>query len=228
MNEIYETKNQANDVITPTPRTTLKRIAVRGSFDRATIHRILDEALVCHVSVALDGKPASIPMAYARMGDRLIVHGSTANRVMRALRDGAEACVVVTLVDGLVLARSAFHHSVNYRCVVLYAKAVELTDPVEKMKALEALVEHVVPGRWRDVRIPSDKEIVRTLMLALPIVEASAKVRDGGPLDDQADYGLPIWAGTIPLRTVPDAPVVDPLETEARPVPAYATAYRRA
>jgi len=211
----------------PTERTTLKRIAMRGCYERATIHAILDEGLVCHVSFVLGGKPASVPMAYARIGDRLYLHGSTANRMMRALRDGSEACVTVTLLDGLVLARSAFHHSVNFRCVVLYAQASEVTDPVEKMAALEATIEHIARGRWEDVRKPSREELLRTMILSMPIVEASAKIRTDGPLDEQADYGLPIWAGTIPLTSVAGAPIDDPLEPERRPVPVYASAYRR-
>jgi hypothetical protein len=226
-----EARSQAGSVeaerLEPTERTTLKRVAMRGCYERETIRAILDEGLVCHVSFVIDGKPASIPMAYARIGERLYLHGSTANRMMRALRDGSEACVTVTLLDGLVLARSAFHHSVNFRCVVLYARASEVTDPVEKMAALEATIEHVAAGRWNDVRKPSREELLRTMILSMPIAEASAKIRTDGPLDEQQDYGLPIWAGTIPLTSVAEAPIDDPLETERQPVPAYAREYRR-
>lgn len=221
-----ETVREA-ETIPPTERTRLRRRATRGHYERETVYAILDEGLVCHVAFVLDGKPASVPMAYARLGDRLVLHGSTANRMLRALRDASEACVTVTLLDGLVLARSAFHHSVNYRSVILYAKATEVTDPVEKMAALEATVEHTVPGRWRDVRRPSAEEVVQTMILSLPINEASAKMRDGGPIDEREDYGLPVWAGTIPLATVYGAPVVDPREAAPLPAPEYVAGYRR-
>jgi nitroimidazol reductase NimA-like FMN-containing flavoprotein (pyridoxamine 5'-phosphate oxidase superfamily) len=154
--------NESGPCLAVTERTTLKRVAGRGSHDRATIHAILDEGLVCTVSFLLDGAPAAIPMAYCRVEDTLYLHGSTANRMMRALRDGSETCVTVTLLDGLVLARSAFHHSVNFRCVVLYASAREVSDPAEKLAALEATVNHVVPGRWPDVRPPNQEELLRT------------------------------------------------------------------
>ena len=217
----------APDSFTPTPRTTLKRLRARGSYDRATVHAILDEGLVCHVAFVMDGEPFMIPTAYARIGDWLYLHGSTANRTFRALADGSPACITVTLLDGLVLARSAFHHSVNYRCVILFGCGQEVTDTDEHARALEAVVEHVVPGRWADVRWPDRKETLQTLVVRFPISEASAKVRTGDPLDDEQDYALDVWAGVIPLTLQPGAPVPDAKMKTAMPPPAYATSYRR-
>lgn len=211
----------------PTPRTQLKRRAPRGRFDRATIDAILDEGLVCHVGFAHEGYVTVLPTAYARHEDSLYVHGSTANRMFRALRVGAEACVTVTLLDGVVLARSAFHHSMNYRCVVLYGQAREVTDGNEKLEAMRYLLDHVAPGRWDDVRPPSAVELKQTLVLAFPIDEASAKIRSGPPIDDEEDMGLPCWAGEVPLRLVAGAPVVAPDMTVEAPEPPYATRYRR-
>lgn len=211
----------------PTPRTTLKRLAGRGSYDRAVVHAILDEALVCHVAFARDGQPFVIPMVYAREGDALYLHGSTANRVLRALIGGAEACVTVTLIDGLVMARSAFHHSVNYRSVVLYGAAEEVTDAAERALAMRALIEHVAHGRWDDIRQPGGEELLRTLVVRLPITEASAKLRSGPPLDDEEDYALPIWAGVIPLRLVAGVVQNDPRLPAQIPTPAYVIDYTR-
>ncbi|MFQ5352061.1 MAG: pyridoxamine 5'-phosphate oxidase family protein [Candidatus Binatia bacterium] len=215
------------DTIAVTERTTLHRGKNRGSYDRATIYAVLDEAFICNLSCVIDGRPVAIPMAFSRVGDSLILHGSTANRVMRALRDGAEACVTITLVDGLGLARSAFHHSVNYRSVVVYARAREIADPDEKLAALRSTVEHIVPGRWNDVRHPNDEEFLRTMILALPLTEASAKSRSGAPIDDPDDYALAIWAGEIPLRQVSLEPLSDPAMDSPTPVPSYASHYRR-
>ena len=195
--------------ITPTERTRLRRRPARASYDRALVDALLDEALVCHVGFVVDGQPYVIPTIHARAGDRLYVHGSAASRMLRTLAGGVELCVTVTLVDGLVLARSAFHHSLNYRSVVILGTAVPVTDPAEKLAALERVVEHVVPGRWREVRPPTTQELQATLVLALPIAEASAKIRTGPPLDDEADYALPAWAGEIPLRLTPLTPVPD-------------------
>lgn len=197
----------------PSPRTRLKRGAPRARYAPEDVRAILAEGLYCHVGVVHDGHPAIIPTAYAVVDDALCIHGSTANRVLRGLRDGAEACVTVTLLDGLVLARSAFHHSVNYRSVVLYGRAHEITEPEAKRRALAALVDHVVPGRSAVARPPNREELLRTLVLALPLAEASAKVRTGPPVDDEADHALAVWAGEIPLRTVASAPVADPRTT---------------
>jgi hypothetical protein len=194
----------------PSERTRVKRRAQRGVYDPAVIRGILDEGLVCHLGFTVDGQPFVIPTTYGRVGDTLYVHGSAANRTLRSLRSGIEACVTVTLIDGLVMARSAFHHSMNYRSVVVFGRATEVTDPGEKVEALRAIVEHVVPGRWGEVRGPSEKELQATLVLALPLEEASAKVRTGGPLDEPQDMTLPVWAGELPLRLAVLSPVDDP------------------
>lgn len=191
-----------------TDRTKVRRLPKRGHYDRETIHAILDEALICHVGFVVDGAPVVIPTIHWREGDTLYVHGSAASRMLRSLKGGVEACVTVTLVDGLVLARSAFHHSMNYRSVVVFGKAREVTGE-EKGSALEGLVEHVVRGRSRDVRPPNEIELKQTLVLALPLEEASAKIRTGGPVDDEEDYAMPIWAGVVPLKLTPGQPIAD-------------------
>ena len=211
----------------PTPRTTLRRLPARGHFDRATVNAILDEALVCHVGFVSDGQPFVIPTIHARVGDHVFVHGSAASRMLKTLQGGLPVCLTVTLVDGLVLARSAFHHSMNYRSVVVLGDAEAVTDNGEKWDALHAIVEHVAPGRWSEVREPSAKELAGTLVLRLPIEEASAKVRTGPPLDDEEDYALECWAGVLPLRLTPGAPVPDPRMPEGRPLPASVTGYAR-
>jgi uncharacterized protein len=208
-----------------TERTTVRRLSNRGHYDRETVHAILDEALICHVGFVVEGRPVVIPTIHWREDDTLYIHGSVASRMLRSLKDGVECCVTVTLLDGLVLARSAFHHSVNYRSVVVFGTAREVTDREEKVKTLEALVEHVVRGRSKDVRQPNESELRVTTVLALPIDEASAKVRTGGPVDDDEDYALPVWAGVIPLRLTPEAPIVD--ERVSVETPAYAARYRR-
>jgi len=211
----------------PTPRTTLRRLPARGHFDRATVNAILDEALVCHVGFVSDGQPFVIPTIHARVGDHVFVHGSAASRMLKTLQGGLPVCLTVTLVDGLVLARSAFHHSMNYRSVVVLGDAEAVTDNGEKWDALHAIVEHVAPGRWSEVREPSAKELAGTLVLRLPIEEASAKVRTGPPLDDEEDYALECWAGVLPLRLTPGTPVPDPRMPEGRPLPASVTGYAR-
>lgn len=211
--------------IAPTDRTRVRRLPARGAYDRDTIHAILDEALICHVGFVVEGSPVVIPTIHWRDGDRLYLHGSAASRMLRSLRDGVEACVTVTLLDGLVLARSAFHHSMNYRSVVVFGTARVVDSEEEKVRALEALVEHVVRGRSRDVRAPNESELRQTLVLSLPIDEASAKIRAGGPSDDEEDYALPIWAGVIPLALTPSAPIVD--RDVKVGVPEYASEYRR-
>ena len=212
-------------VLEQTPRTTLKRLPKRGTFDRETIYSILDEALLCHVGFAVNGSPVVIPTIHWRQEDKLYFHGSAASRMLRSLRDGVEACVTVTLLDGLVLARSAFHHSMNYRSVVVFGTAYEVVDREEKLRALDALVEHVMRGRSANVRSPNESELRQTLLLALPIEEASAKIRTGPPLDDDEDYALPVWAGVLPCALTFGAPVTD--ERSVADVPEYVTAYAR-
>jgi uncharacterized protein len=215
------------DKLAPTGRTTLKRLPKRGSYERRLIYQILDEGFVCHVGFAVDGRPFVIPTGYARVGDTLYIHGSAASRMLRALEGGVEACVTVTLIDGLVLARSAFHHSMNYRSVVVFGRASAVEEAREKLEALRAFSEHMIPGRWAEVRGPNEGELKATLVLRLPLVEASAKVRTGPPLDDEEDYRLPVWAGELPLRLTAGAPVADArLDGEVEP-PAYARNYSR-
>ena len=210
-----------------TARTTLKRLPQRGSYDRELIDQILDEGFVCHVGFTVDGQPFVIPTGYARVGDKLFVHGSQASRMLRSLGKGIEICLTVTLIDGLVLARSAFHHSMNYRAVVVFGRATMIDDPLDKIVALRALSEHMIPGRWDDVREPSEREAQLTTVLSLSLNEASAKVRTGPPLDDEEDYELPIWAGVIPLRMVADAPIGDTRLPTNIDAPRYALDYER-
>jgi len=195
--------------IAVTDRTRVRRLSNRASYDVATIHAILDEALICHIGFAVEVRPVVIPTIHWRDGDRLYVHGSAASHMLRSLKGGVEACVTVTLLDGLVMARSAFHHSMNYRSVVVFGTAVEVTDREEKRRALERLVEHIAPGRSAEVRAPNESELRQTLVLSLPIEEASAKIRTGPPIDDDEDYALPVWAGVIPLRLERGEPVTD-------------------
>ena len=211
----------------PSERTQVKRHPERGVYDRGTIDAILDEALICHVAYVEDGHPAVIPTIHARMGDTLYIHGSQASRTVRTLRPGTEVCVETTLLDGLVLARSTPNHSMNYRSVVIYGVAREVTDPKEKFDAQNALVEHIVPGRLADARLPNDLELKETGILAISLDEASAKVRTGPPKDDEEDYGLPVWAGVLPLRTVPGDPEPDPRLPDGVEPPGYVTGYRR-
>ncbi len=187
----------------------MRRLPSRGAYDRETIYAILDEALICHVGFVVDGQPFVIPTIYWRDGDTLYFHGSAASRMLRTLRGGVDACVTVTLLDGLVMARSAFHHSMNYRSVVVFGNAREVAEREEKLRALERLVEHIAPGRSAEVRGPSESELRQTLVLALPLHEASAKVRTGPPIDDVDDYKLPVWAGVVPLRMVRGEAIVD-------------------
>jgi nitroimidazol reductase NimA-like FMN-containing flavoprotein (pyridoxamine 5'-phosphate oxidase superfamily) len=211
----------------PTARTTVRRQPDRGRYDRDQVHAILDEGLVAHVGLVAGDGPVVIPMLYGRDRDRLLLHGSTASRLMRGGAKGLAMCVTVTLVDGLVLARSAFHHSMNYRSVVVFGQATPITDLDERRAALDLLVDHIVPGRGADVRPPSDKELRSTLVLALPLDECSVKLRTGPPLDDEEDLDRFTWAGVVPLTTVPGAPVPAPDLRADPPVPAYASGYRR-
>ncbi len=210
-----------------TPRTRLNRRASRGSHDRDLIHAILDEGLVCHVGFVAEGQPYVLPTTYARVDDHLVIHGSTANRMLRTLAGGAPACVTVTLLDGLVLARSAFHHSMNYRSVVILGVARAVVDREAKRRALHAIVEHVAPGRSRESRPASDAEVDGTLVLELPIVEASAKVRAGPPVDDPDDLSLGWWAGVLPLRLSAGTPVPDPGLAPGIAVPAGVKGHAR-
>jgi nitroimidazol reductase NimA-like FMN-containing flavoprotein (pyridoxamine 5'-phosphate oxidase superfamily) len=208
-----------------TERTTLKRLPKRGSHERDTVNAILDEALICHVGFVVNEAPVVIPTIHWREGDTLYFHGSAASRMLRSLREGVDACVTVTLLDGLVLARSAFHHSMNYRSVVVFGKAREVTEREEKLRALDALVEHVMRGRSADVRPANEPELRQTMVLALPLDEASAKIRTGGPVDDEEDYTLPVWAGVVPAAITFGVPVEDLRNIGA--VPQYVTAYSR-
>lgn len=210
-----------------TERTTLRRLPNRGNYDREVIISILDEALICHVGFVVDGAPVVIPTIHTRVADTLYFHGSVASRMLRSLRNGVPACVTVTLLDGLVLARSAFHHSMNYRSVVVFGTAREVTDEDEKLRALTALVEHVAAGRSTEARPPSVPEMKATLVLALPIDEASAKIRTGPPVDDEEDYGMKVWAGVLPLSLVPGAPIPDERLVAGVGVPEYVAHYRR-
>ena len=205
----------------PTARTTLRRLPKRGSFERETVYRVLDEGFVCHVGFVVDGQPFVIPTAYGRKDDVLYIHGARASRMQKALAAGADVCVTVTLVDGLVLARSAFHHSINYRSVVVFGRARAVESEEEKSAALEAFTEHVMPGRWADVRWPNAQELAATTVLAIQLAEASAKVRTGPPIDDEEDYTLPVWAGVLPLGVEPGEPVADPRLPVGTDVPAY-------
>jgi nitroimidazol reductase NimA-like FMN-containing flavoprotein (pyridoxamine 5'-phosphate oxidase superfamily) len=211
----------------PSDRATVKRKPQRAAYDRATIDSILDEGLICHVGFSVDGQTFVLPMIHVRVGDKVYLHGSPASRTLQALAQGAHACVTVTLIDGLVLARSAMHHSMNYRSVILFGKGSVVDDPAEKWAALEALTEHVVPGRWADARTPSKREMQQTLVVSVPIEEASAKIRTGPPLDDETDYELPIWAGVVPLQMVAGQPVCDPRLLPGLQPPGYAIRYQR-
>jgi nitroimidazol reductase NimA-like FMN-containing flavoprotein (pyridoxamine 5'-phosphate oxidase superfamily) len=204
-----------------TPRTKLRRLPARGHHDRDTLDAILDEALFCHLGFVHDGRPTVIPTLHARAGDELYLHGSAASRALRTLAQGVDVCVTATLVDGLVLARSAFHHSINYRSAVLYGTARAITDPDEKNRALEAFTDKVLPGRWEHVRWPTRKELKATSVLALPIDEGSAKIRSGPPVDDDEDYELDVWAGIVPLETRPLQPQPDERLTPGIGVPEH-------
>ena len=211
----------------PSARTQLKRLPKRGSYERSLVYRILDEGLVCHIGFVADGEPVVIPTAYARVGDNLYIHGSPASRMLGALTEGVRICLTVTLLDGLVLARSAFHHSMNYRSVVVFGNAFAVEAPEQKREALRAFMDHVIPGRWAEVRHPNEGELRKTLVLSLPLSEASAKVRLGPPIDDEPDYQLPVWAGEIPLRLTATAPISDRRLAPNREAPAYAVCYSR-
>ncbi len=213
--------------INQTARTTLKRLPQRGSHNREVIDQILDEGFICHVGFVVEGQPVVIPTGYARVDDNLIIHGSQASRMLRQVGKGIEVCVTVTLIDGLVLARSAFHHSMNYRSVVIFGTASVINDRDQKIAALLALSEHIIRERWNDVREPTETELQKTTVLSLRIAEASAKIRTGPPLDDEEDYALPVWAGVLPLRLATGEPIPDPRLPEKIKVPGYVRSYSR-
>lgn len=211
----------------PTNRTRVRRHPERAIYDRSTIDAILDEATLCHVAFAVDGHPSIVPTIHVRIEDELYIHGSTASRTLGALEAGAEACVEVTLLDGLVLARSTPKHSMNYRSVVLYGRVRPVVDPAEKYEAQRALVEHILPGRSSLVRPPNDKEMKETLILAIPLDEASAKIRSGPPNDPDADLEVPAWAGVLPLTIAPGEPQPDPRLSPGLQAPDYSDHIRR-
>jgi nitroimidazol reductase NimA-like FMN-containing flavoprotein (pyridoxamine 5'-phosphate oxidase superfamily) len=211
----------------PTERTTVKRLPKRGNYERETVNRILDEGFVCHVGFVVDNRPVVIPTSYGRRGDQLYIHGSAASRMLKSLREGIDVCVTVTLVDALVLARSAFHHSMNYRSVVIFGKARVLEDEDEKMEAMHAFTDHIMRGRWEESRLPNSNELRATMVLSLSLVEASAKIRTGPPVDDEEDYALPVWAGELPLRLATAEAVPDPRLRDGIELPQYIRDYRR-
>lgn len=194
----------------PTARTRVVREPQRAAYDRETVYSILDEGFLCHIGFAVDGQPYVIPTSYGRKDSNLYIHGSAASRMLRNLQAAVPVCVTVTLLDGLVLARSVFNHSMNYRSVVILGKAVLVEDPAEKLAALRTLSEHIIPGRWADVRLPNERELKQTSVLRLPIEEFSAKVRTGPPIDDEEDYSFPTWAGVVPLEMKAGEPIDDP------------------
>jgi nitroimidazol reductase NimA-like FMN-containing flavoprotein (pyridoxamine 5'-phosphate oxidase superfamily) len=210
---------------TPTERTQVKRLPKRGRYDRETVHKILDSGIVCHVGFNVEGQPYVIPTNYGRKDETLYIHGSAASRMLRTLSGGIPVCVTMTRLDGLVLARSAFHHSVNYRSVVILGTAKLVEEPAEKMEALRIFTEQVMTGRWDDVRQPTEQELKATTVLSIALEEVSAKVRTGGPVDDEADYTLPVWAGVLPFETIAQAPIPDANRKADPPIPDYLKNY---
>jgi hypothetical protein len=211
----------------PGPRSRITRLPAKARYDTAGIHAVLDAGYLCHVGFALDGQPAVIPTLYGRDGERVLFHGSSASRMLRRLREGVPVCLAVTLVDGVVLARSLFHSSMHYRSVILYGTAREIEDRQQRLDALRAISEHLVPGRWTEARAPSEAELRATSVLALSIDEASAKLSAGPPGDEEEDYALPIWAGVLPLEERAGTPVPDPRLAGGIPLPASAAAFLR-
>jgi hypothetical protein len=212
---------------TPTARTRVIREAERGVYDRETVYRILDEGFLCHAGFVVDGQPFVIPTSYGRKDASLYIHGSAASRMLRQMKDGVPVCITVTLLEGLVLARSIFNHSMNYRSVVILGKATLVDDPEEKLAALRILSEHILPGRWNDSRQPNERELKATSVLRVPIEEFSAKVRQGPPIDDEEDYSFPTWAGVVPLEMVAGAPIADARLLPGTKIPQYARHYAR-
>jgi len=210
----------------PRKRVTIKRLPERAAYDRETVYQILDAGMVAHVSFLDHGQPCVIPTLYVRLDDYLYLHGSPASRMLRVLQQGGPVCIAVTLIDGLVLARSAFHHSMNYRSVVVCGTGAVVENPDRKAAVLRQLSEHIIPGRWEDVRQPSEDELRRTLVVSIQIEDASAKIRTGPPKDDEADYELPMWAGIVPLRLAAGVPVADPRLRPGLEPPPYASDYQ--
>ncbi len=202
-------------------RSKIKRLPSRGFYDKETINQIIDEALYCHVSFVHSNQPYIIPTIHARMNDRIVLHGAKGSRLMKHIAEGNEICIAITLMDGLVLARSVFHHSMNYRSVVIFGKGKLLENKVEKLEALKTITEHLIPGRWEDARKPNEKELNATTVVSIDIDEASAKIRTGPPIDDEEDYNLPVWAGVIPILQKFDSPVNDPKLNEDIVLPNY-------
>jgi nitroimidazol reductase NimA-like FMN-containing flavoprotein (pyridoxamine 5'-phosphate oxidase superfamily) len=211
----------------PTQRTRVVREPDRSVYDRETVYQILDEGFLCHVGFVVDGQPFVIPTSFGRKEDSLYIHGSAASRMLRQMKGGVPVCVTVTLLDGLVLARSVFNHSMNYRSVVILGKATLVDYSEEKLAALRILSEHIIPGRWDDARQPNERELKATSVLRLPIEEFSAKVRTGPPIDDEEDYSFPTWAGVVPLEMMLGAPINDPRLEPGRAVPDYVRKYSR-
>ena len=211
----------------PSARTRVVREPHRGVYDREAVYRILDEGFLCHIGFAVDGQPFVIPTSYGRHGDSLYIHGSAASRMLRQMKNEISVCITVTLLDGLVLARSVFNHSMNYRSVVILGKATLVDDAEEKLSALRTLSEHILPGRWDDARQPDEKELKATSVLRVPIEEFSAKVRTGPAIDDEEDYSFPTWAGVVPLETVAGPPIDDARLLPGQEVPEYANHYTR-
>jgi nitroimidazol reductase NimA-like FMN-containing flavoprotein (pyridoxamine 5'-phosphate oxidase superfamily) len=212
---------------TPTERTKVRRLPDRGKYDSESVYGILDEAFICHVGFVVESQPYVIPTGFARVNDTLYIHGSAASRMLRTLADGVQVCVSVTLIDGIVMARSGFHSSMNYRSVVILGRATQVEGRDEKLAAMAAFSDQVMPGRWKDLRETTDAELKGTLVLSLPLKEVSAKVRSGPPKDDEADYALPLWAGIVPLTLTAGNPINDPrLPTGIEP-PGYARNYKR-
>ena len=210
-----------------TGRSEVKRLAKRGDYSVETLYAILDEGFLCHVGFVAEGQPFVIPTGYGRSGNTLYLHGSALSRMLRTLAQGIEVCVTVTLLDGLVLARSAFHHSMNYRSAVLFGRAQLIGSDEEKLQALKVISEHILPGRWDDVRQPRANELKATLVLGLPIEEASSKVRTGPPIDDENDYDLDVWAGVLPLSLAPGEALNDPRLKPSIAPPDYVKRYKR-
>jgi nitroimidazol reductase NimA-like FMN-containing flavoprotein (pyridoxamine 5'-phosphate oxidase superfamily) len=210
-----------------TQRSRIKRLPKRGHYDRETIYRILDEALICHAGIVENGQPFVIPINYARIGDSIVLHGAKASRLLKYIEAGNPVCLEATIIDGLVLARSVFHHSVNYRSVVLFGTGCIVEDEAEKMAALEAITEHLVPGRWKEARLPNRREMNATLVVSIKIDEASAKVRVGPPIDEEKDYDLPVWAGILPFREVSLSPIRDEVQSKEVALPPYIAGYSR-
>ncbi len=211
-----------------TSQNRVVRVPNRGAYDKEMIYQIIDDAMICHVGLIQDGKPVVIPTLHARDGDNVLLHGATTSRLLKYAQSGQDICVTITLVDGLVLARSVMHHSMNYRSVVVFGKGYLVSDPDEKLAAMKAFTERLIPGRWADARQPNEKEMKATSIVAIPMTSASAKVRTGGPVDDEEDYSLPIWAGVLPMKENMIDPIDDDRLIEGVGVPEYVSKYIQA